>query len=113
MLFSPKPPPTDDTLGKGLVLESGEAQVSDLNGAGGARDEDVVTLEVAVDDRGCARMEEEQALQDLAAPILQHLHVDFLEPLDVPGGAPSIAVVLFIWWACERSIHEKGANANT
>lgn len=44
------PGPTYDTLGKGGSFECGQAQVPNLDGARGARDEDVVTLEVTVDD---------------------------------------------------------------
>ena len=47
---------TDDALGERLVLERRQAEVADLHGAGGAGDEDVVTLEVAVDDGRRARV---------------------------------------------------------
>ena len=47
---------TDDALGERLVLERRQAEVADLDGAGGAGDEDVVALEVAVDDGRRARV---------------------------------------------------------
>lgn len=43
---------TDDTLGKGGALECGKAQVPDLDRARWARDKDVVTLEISVQDGG-------------------------------------------------------------
>ena len=46
----------DDALGERLVLERRQAEVADLHGAGGAGDEDVVALEVAVDDGRRARV---------------------------------------------------------
>ncbi len=42
---------TYDGLCERLVLQGGKAEVADLDGAGGACDEDVVALQVAVDDR--------------------------------------------------------------
>jgi len=50
-----------------------KAQVSDLNKASGAIDEDVVTLEVPVDDGGGASVEEVEAPQDLPPPASDHL----------------------------------------
>ena len=37
-----------------------------------------------MDDRGRPAVQEVQALEDLTTPVLQHFHVDLLEPLDVP-----------------------------
>lgn len=76
---------TDDALGERAVLERRQAQVADLHRAGDARDEDVVALEVAVDDRRVARVQEVQALEDLPAPRLQHLQLDLLEAPQVPA----------------------------
>ncbi len=53
---------TNDALGEGLVLERGEAQVSNLDAAGGPGDEDIVALEVPMDDRWHPGVEEQQAL---------------------------------------------------
>lgn len=41
---------TYDTLSEGSVLEGSEPEVPDLDTASGARDEDVVALEIAMDD---------------------------------------------------------------
>ena len=54
---------TYDTFSKGLVLEGGEAEVPDLDTAGGTGDEDVVALEVPVNHRGLPRVQEYKALQ--------------------------------------------------
>lgn len=78
--------PTYDTLGKGGSLEGGQAQVANLDRARGARDEDVVTLEVAVDDGGRASVQEMQTLEDLPAPALQHLQLHLFKPLQIPAG---------------------------
>lgn len=43
---------TYHALSKGCSLEGGQAQVANLYRAGGSGDEDVVTLEVAMDDGG-------------------------------------------------------------
>lgn len=45
---------TNHTLSERGLLECGEAQISDLDGGRGPGDEDVVTLEVSVNDRGAA-----------------------------------------------------------
>lgn len=37
-----------------------------------------------MDDGRGAGVEEEKPLQDLTAPVLQHLHVNLLEAFDVP-----------------------------
>ena len=76
--------PTDNTPGVGLVLERGEPQVADLDAAGGAGDEDVVALEVAVDDGRGAGVQEVEALEDLVAPPPQHLQVNFAQSSKVP-----------------------------
>lgn len=83
---SHEPGPTYDTLGKGGSLEGGQAQVTNLDRARGARDEDVVTLEVAVDDGGRASVQEMQTLEDLPAPALQHLQLHLFKPLQIPAG---------------------------
>lgn len=75
---------TNDTFGEGGTLESGKAEVSDLDGAGGAGNEDVVALEVAVDDGWRARVQEVEALQDLMAPALQQLQLHLLKALQIP-----------------------------
>lgn len=77
---------TYHTFGKRCSFKGGQTQVANLHGAGGPGDEDVVTLEVAVDDGGRPRMQEQQALQDLPAPAPQYLGLHHLEPLQVPGG---------------------------
>lgn len=64
---------TNDTFSKWGTFESGEPQISDLNRASGAGDEDVVTLEVPVDDGGSACVKEVKPLEDLATPALQQL----------------------------------------
>lgn len=75
---------TNNTFSKGGTFESGQPQVADLNGAGGAGDEDVVTLEVSVDDGRSARVQEVKPFEDLTAPALQQLQLHLLEPLQVP-----------------------------
>lgn len=59
---------TYDTLSEWRALEGGQAQITDLNGAGGTGDEDVVALKVPVNDGRSPGVEEVQALQDLSAP---------------------------------------------
>ena len=76
-------PPTYDALGEGGPHERGQPQVSYLDGACGARDEDVVTLEVAVHYGRGARVQELQPLQDLPTPAAQHLGLHHLEALQV------------------------------
>lgn len=92
---SPTPPGlcqdhTYDTLGEGGSLERGQAQVPNLDRARGARDEDVVTLEVTVDDGGRAGVQEMQPLEDLPAPALQHLQLHLLEPLQIAARGPTV-----------------------
>jgi len=76
---------TNDTLGKRLVLERGEAEVTDLNGSSRTSDEDVVTLEVAVDHWRRSTVKEQQTFEDLSTPVLENVQVDPPEPLDVPA----------------------------
>lgn len=66
-------PLTDDTFSKRGTFKSGESQISDLDGAGGARDEDVVTLQVSVDDGRRPRVQEVKPFQDLSTPTLEQL----------------------------------------
>jgi hypothetical protein len=70
---------TYDGLCERLVLQGGEAEVADLDGAGGACDEDVVALQVAVDDRRGSRVQEVETFDDLPTPGLQDSLVDLLE----------------------------------
>ena len=68
-----------------------QTQVADLDDTFRAIDEDVVTLEVAVDDGRVVAVQIYQAAQNLPCPPLQHLVVDDLVPLAVPaaiGGVP-------------------------
>lgn len=82
-LSKPVPFPTDDALGKRGSLQRGQAQVADLHGACGARDEDVVTLQVPVDDGRRSCVQEVEAFEDLTAPRAQHLDLHHLEALQV------------------------------
>lgn len=75
---------TNDTFSEWGTFERGQAQVSYLDGARGAGDEDVVTFEVPVDDGRSARMQEVKPLEDLTTPALQQLQLHLLEPLQVP-----------------------------
>lgn len=76
-------PLTNDTFSKRGTFQSGQSQIPNLDGAGGTRDEDVVTLEVPVDDGGRPRVQEVEAFQDLQAPALQQLQLHLLESLQV------------------------------
>ncbi len=53
---------TNDALGEWLVLEGGEAEVANLDAAGGPSDEDIVTLQVPVDHRRHPGVKEQQPL---------------------------------------------------
>lgn len=53
---------TNDTFSKRGTFESGQSQISYLDGAGGAGDEDVVTLEVPVDYRRSPGVKEVKSL---------------------------------------------------
>lgn len=64
---------TDDTFSERGTFEGGEPQVSDLDRAGGARDEDVVTLQVSVDDGRRSRVQEVKPFEDLSTPALEQL----------------------------------------
>jgi hypothetical protein len=55
---------TDDALGEWLVLEGGEAEVANLDAAGGPSDEDVVTLQVPVDHWRHPGVKEQQPLSN-------------------------------------------------
>lgn len=59
---------TDDTLGKGGALERGQAQVPDFDGASRARDKDVVTFKIAVNNRWSSSMKKLKSFKDLTAP---------------------------------------------
>lgn len=74
---------TNDTFSKRGTFQSGQSQIPNLDGAGGARDEDVVTLQVPVDDGGRPRVQEVEPFQDLEAPALQQLQLHLLESLQV------------------------------
>ena len=95
---------TYDTLGEGGPLERGQSQVSDLDGAGGAGDEDVVALEVAVDDGRGPGVQEVETFQDLTTPAPQHLGLHHLEALQVPTGLGAVSVIISILVACSPSI---------
>lgn len=64
---------TNDTFSKRGTFKSGQSQVPDLDRAGGARDKDVVTLQVPVDDGRRSRVQEVEPLQDLSTPTLEQL----------------------------------------
>ena len=72
---------TDDALCERGPLKGGQAQISYLDGARGARYEDVVTLEVSVDNWRGPGVEEVEALQYLSAPAPQHLGLHDLKAL--------------------------------
>lgn len=76
--------PTYDTFSKRSTFEGGQPQISYLDGAGGAGDEDVVTLEVPVDDGRGACVQEVKPFEDLTTPALQQFQLHLLEPLQVP-----------------------------
>lgn len=76
--------PTNDTFSKRGTFESGQPQIPDLDGARGAGDEDVVTLEVPVNDGRSARVQEVKPFEDLTTPALQQLQLHLLEPLQIP-----------------------------
>lgn len=76
---------TYDTLGKRSPLESGEAQVTDLDGSRGPGDEDVVTLEIPVDDGRRPGMKEMKPFQDLPTPAAQNFDLHLLKPLQIPA----------------------------
>lgn len=75
--------PTNDAFSKRGTFKRGQPQVSDLDGAGGAGDEDVVTLEVPVDDGRSARVQEVKPFEDLTTPALQQFQLHLFEPLQV------------------------------
>ncbi len=75
---------TDDALGEAGSLERGQAQVPDLYAPRGARDEDVVTLQVPVDDGGGPSVQKVQSFEDLTTPPLQELRLHLLKTLQVP-----------------------------
>lgn len=62
-----------------------QAQVPDLDHPTCAIHKDVVTLEVTVDDSWLMCMQVHQPLQDLPCPTLQHLLINVLMLLAVPG----------------------------
>lgn len=64
---------TNDTFSKRGTFKSGESQISDLDRASGARDEDVVTLQVSVDDGRRSRVQEVKPFEDLSTPALEQL----------------------------------------
>ena len=63
-----------------------KAQVADLNKTCGAVDEDVVTLEISMDDGGCAGVEEVEASQDLPTPAADHFMLDCFQAAHVAEG---------------------------
>lgn len=75
---------TNDTFSKRGTFEGGQPQISYLDGADGAGDENVVTLEVPVDDGRSARVQKVKPFEDLTTPALQQLQLHLLEPLQVP-----------------------------
>lgn len=66
-------PLTNDTFCKRGTFKSGKSQISNLDRAGGARDEDVVTLQVSVDDGRRSRVQEVKPFEDLSTPTLEQL----------------------------------------
>lgn len=64
---------TNDTFSKRGTFKRGESQISDLDRASGARDEDVVTLQVSVDDGRRSRVQEVKPFEDLSTPTLEQL----------------------------------------
>lgn len=76
--------PTNNTFCEWGPLQCRQAQVSNFHGAGGASDEDVVTLEVSVDDRRSPRVKEEEAFENLSAPAPQNFRLHHLKALQIP-----------------------------
>lgn len=74
---------TNDTFSKRGTFKGGESQIPNLDRASGARDEDVVTLQVSVDDGRRSRVQEVKPFQDLSTPTLEQLELHLLESLQV------------------------------
>ena len=76
---------TDHRLGEGSVLEGGQTEVADLDLAGGARDEDVVALQVPVNNGRVARVQKLEPPQNLTAPLFDDLqgHLLLTEVLQI------------------------------
>ena len=59
---------TNDGFGERPVLQGCQTEVADLDLAGGARYEDIVTLQIPVDDGRVSGVEELETFQDLPTP---------------------------------------------
>lgn len=80
---------TQNTLGRSArPKQCCKPQVTNLDNAFTAIDEDVVTLEVAVNDRWSVTVQIHKTTKDLPCPALQNLTVHMLMLLAVP--APSV-----------------------
>jgi hypothetical protein len=76
---------TNDGLSERALLQRCQTQISNLHHPRSSGDENIVTLQVSVNDGWRTGMEEEQPFQDLSAPALDDLHVDFsVEALQIP-----------------------------
>lgn len=75
--------PTYDTLGKGSPHQCGQSQVANFDWSRGARDEDVVTFEVPMDDWRSPGVKEVKTLQDLSTPAPQNLGFHHFEAFQV------------------------------
>lgn len=76
---------TNHTLSKGGSFERSQTQIPDLDAARGARDEDVITLQVPVDDGRSARVQEMQTFENLTAPAAQNFRFHHLKAFQIPG----------------------------
>ncbi len=88
---------TDHALGEAGSLERGQTQVPDLHAPRGARDEDVVTLQVPVDDGGGTSVQKVKSFEDLTTPSLQELQLHLLKTLQIPEE---------LWEIHEESVEE-------
>jgi len=76
-------PPTYNTLCKRLFLERCQTKVANLHRTWRASNKYIVTLEITVNDGRQTAVQKQKALENLPAPILQYVDVNFLEPSNV------------------------------
>ena len=74
--------PTYNRLCEGFVFERCEAQIANLDRASRARDEYIVALQIAMDDRRIPRVQVVETLQNLTAPRFQNLQFKNLSFID-------------------------------
>lgn len=73
----------DNRFRETSILQRSQTKVTDFDASGCARNKDIITFQITMDDGRGARVKEVKSLQDLATPGFEHLRVDLFEAAEI------------------------------